>query len=530
MIGNDLKAERLWGRECSRPCAGNLSTYNMADIEPEFDIEKDLPDFLFSVLSRTNVITSKDETTIDDLQEQFLVLDRTVSLLRSIALTDNGQDREEWESLAEAFSEVLQAVEYRLKTVPGKRSSETQLECQVLRAGNPGRPKFLIPAETLEDLRGLGFSWEKISRMFGVSRWTIYRRVQSYGLKNVAQFSSLPDAQLDQLVLDYLNRHGRTTGRTYLAGYLMSLGLRVQRRRVRESLTRVDPVNTALRWGIVVSRRKYSVPWPNSLWHLDGHHSLIRWGLVIHGCIDGFSRRIVFLRCSDNNLSQTVLELFLKAIEKDGFWPSRIRVDYWVENLLVCDAMVEGRGEGRGSFIPGPSTRNQRIERLWREVFRCVCHLFYYVFYAMEDTGLLQIDNPVDVTALHLIFVPRINEALSEFMEAFNHHQLRTEHHWSPHQMWINGMLNELNPLARGQLDDVLQDLEYYGIDPDGPSPFENSNNDVVVPTVALPVNHQSITSIVLERIDPLMPSTQMGLDIYTSIRQIVKDSIEGIL
>ena len=148
----------------------------------------------------------------------------------------------------------------------------------------------------------------------------------------------------------------------------------------------------------------------------------------------------------------------------------------------------------------------------------------------MEDTGLLQIDNPVDVTALHLTFAPRINEALSEFMEAFNHHQLRTEHHWSPHQMWINGMLNELNPLARGQLDDAPQDLEYYGIDLDGPSPFENSNTDVVVPTVALPVNHQSITSIVLERIDPLMPSTQMGLDIYTSIRQIVKDSIEGIL
>ena len=232
----------------------------------------------------------------------------------------------------------------------------------------------------------------------------------------------------------------------------------------------------------------------------------------------------MFLRCSDNNLSQTVLELFLKAIEKDGFWPSRIRVDYGVENVLVCDAMVEARGEGRGSFIAGPSTRNQRIERLSREVFRCVCHIFYYVFYAMEDTGLLRIDNPVDVTALHLTFVPRINEALSEFMEAFNHHQLRTEHHWSPYQMWINGMLNELNPLARGQLDDAPQDLEYYGIDLDGPSPF------VVVPTVELPVNHQSVTSIVLERIDPLMPSTQMGIDIYTSIHQIVKDSVEGIL
>ena len=60
----------------------------------------------------------------------------------------------------------------------------------------------------------------------------------------------------------------------------------------------------------------------------------------------------MFLRCGNNNLSQIVLELFLKAIEKDGLWPSRIRVDY-VEKVLVCDAMVEARGEGRVS-LPVP--------------------------------------------------------------------------------------------------------------------------------------------------------------------------------
>ena len=114
----------------------------------------------------------------------------------------------------------------------------------------------------------------------------------------------------------------------------------------------MDPANTALRWGIVVSRRQYLVPWPNGVWYLDGHHSLIRWGLVIHGYIDGFSRRITFLRCSiNNNLSQTLLELVLKAIENDGLWPSRIRVDYGVENVQVCDVMLEARGGGRGSQL-----------------------------------------------------------------------------------------------------------------------------------------------------------------------------------
>lgn len=93
--------------------------------------------------------------------------------------------------------------------------------------------------------------------------------------------------------------------------------------------------------------------------------------------------------------------------------------------------MVEVRDEGRGSFTAGPSTRNQRIERLWRGVFRCVCHFFYYVFYALEDTGLLNIENPMDLFALHLTFIPRINLALNEYMEAFNHHKARTANHWS---------------------------------------------------------------------------------------------------
>ena len=43
-----------------------------------------------------------------------------------------------------------------------------------------------------------------LSRMFGVSRWTIYRRIQSYGLQNTLQFSLLSDAQLDELVLEYM--------------------------------------------------------------------------------------------------------------------------------------------------------------------------------------------------------------------------------------------------------------------------------------------------------------------------------------
>ena len=72
----------------------------------------------------------------------------------------------------------------------------------------------------------------------------------------------------------------------------------------------------------------------------------------------------------------------------------------------------------------------------------------------MEDAGLLNINSPIDLFALHLTYIPRINHALGEFLEGSNHHQVRTANHWSPYQMWVNCMLNENNPLAHRQLDE----------------------------------------------------------------------------
>jgi len=64
------------------------------------------------------------------------------------------------------------------------------------------------------------------------------------------------------------------------------------------------------------------------------------------------------LKCSANNKAKTVLELFLDAVKRDGeFWPLRARVYHGVENVGVCDTMVQVRREERGSFTAGPSTQ-----------------------------------------------------------------------------------------------------------------------------------------------------------------------------
>ena len=179
-------------------------------------------------------------------------------------------------------------------------------------------------------------------------------------IQDMRGLSDLSDTDLDFL---FLERHGHSAGQVYISGYLQSIGLRIQRQRIRESLMRVDPDNRILHWGAIISRRVYYVPWTNSIWYLDGHHSLICWRMVVHGCIDGFSRKIMFLKCNSNNISETVLQLFLTAVEEhDGLWPSRIQVDKGVENVKVCDAMAAMRGSGRGSFIAGPSKDTKELK------------------------------------------------------------------------------------------------------------------------------------------------------------------------
>ncbi|KAG1902945.1 uncharacterized protein F5891DRAFT_948282 [Suillus fuscotomentosus] len=82
------------------------------------------------------------------------------------------------------------------------------------------------------------------------------------------------------------------SGVHYLTGHLRQLGLRIQQQRVISSIHRVNPLETVLRQCTIIQRQQYRVSRPNALWHMDGHHKLIHWGIVIHGIIDGYCRTV----------------------------------------------------------------------------------------------------------------------------------------------------------------------------------------------------------------------------------------------
>jgi hypothetical protein len=316
---------------------------------------------------------------------------------------------------------------------------------------------------------------------------------------------------------------------------LLGQGVHVQRWRVRNSVQRINPDGCVLRSCSSIARRTYTVAGPNSLWHIDGNHKLIRYRIVIHGGIDGCTRLLVFLTASDNNRKETVLRSFLAASAMYGL-PSRIRVDKGGENNDVRDVMEVLRGSNRGSVIRGKSVHNQRIERAWVDVWKGVTNVYVDIFEFLAARHLLSSDDDNHLWALHYVYLPRINRDLLLFCNQWNNHGLRTEHHQSPLQLFVSKSLQ----LRHSNLT-AMQDLftaptsGYRGVPvaasdagtDDINAMLSNSwadDEQVVVPAIQCSLSEERL-NLIRTRINPLDDSLgPMGLELYAILLNIMAE------
>ena len=93
-----------------------------------------------------------------------------------------------------------------------------------------------------------------------------------------------------------------------------------------------------------------------------------------------------------------------------------------------------------------------------------MCCTFHEIFYFLEARELLDPANDCDLFVLHCVFLPVINHHLQQFAKGWNQHPIRTERNWSPHKIWINGMIDP-NQRDHTAIQDVIDGVPSLPID-----------------------------------------------------------------
>ena len=95
-------------------------------------------------------------------------------------------------------------------------------------------------------------------------------------------------------------------------------------------------------------RRTYVSRGPNFYWYMDGYDKLKPFVFCIQGCMDGFSRRIIWLEVQRWNKNPSVVTkyFFLDSIKSVRECPARVYTDPGTENGLASgfNAMLLKKG------------------------------------------------------------------------------------------------------------------------------------------------------------------------------------------
>jgi hypothetical protein len=118
------------------------------------------------------------------------------------------------------------------------------------------------------------------------------------------------------------------------------------------------------------------------------------------------------------------------------------------------------------------------------------------------------------------VFIPRINASLEGFRRAWNYHPLSTEGNSSPTQLYTGGSIGS-------DLFDEDIDLALFGHDPEAPTPDQDEESSVAVPSTDFPLSPRSMR-ILHDSINPLQPCQDNGVQLYIDTVQTVFELMQN--
>ena len=213
-------------------------------------------------------------------------------------------------------------------------------------ANLPGHP-VLTDGETLDqivkDYFKKGYSYLEIleylktyhGKTMSLSTLKRYFKSENYFRRPLHGRRATYD-EVKEVVSEEIRGSGSNLGYRRVWSHLKTSGLLVRREDVRLALHELDPENVSKRRRHRLQRRKYRNPGPNYVWHIDGHDKLKPYGLSIHGCIDGYSRRIIWLEvASTNKVPELIAKYYLDALKQILGKPKFVKADNGTEHSII---------------------------------------------------------------------------------------------------------------------------------------------------------------------------------------------------
>ena len=329
----------------------------------------------------------------------------------------------------------------------------------------------------------LGYTYKEIlmsllcSHGIRLSLRHLKRLLRQMGLKRRLGVYT-PIADVIAAIIYEINGSGKGLGYRSMWKRLMhEHDIRVRRDTVLELMWLIDADGVNRRKAKRLLTRKYSCPGPNFLWHLDGYDKLKPFGFAIHGAIDGFSRRILWLQVAvTNNDPLIIAEYYLKCVEKHACVPRILRCDKGTENstLKLLQPFFryncEDRFAGLNSIILGKSTSNQRIEAWWSILRKQNTDWWITYFKDLRDTGVYDDGNPLHCECLKFCFMGIIQTELDNVVKEWNTYTISAKRNaegpkGKPDVMYFNPEFYHTDSYGTiADLEEIEACKEIYGI------------------------------------------------------------------
>ena len=169
-----------------------------------------------------------------------------------------------------------------------------------------------------------------------------------------------------------------------------------------------------------------------------GHDQLKPLGFSVHDCLDGFSRKLIWLRAGWSNRNPDVIaHYYSDAISELGGAPNIMKGDDGTEHALIESIHIYLRSineeeEIENAFSNTISPQNQRIEAYWSVLQRDRLVWRKVFLQDLSDNDMLDTSDPVILDCVRFSFIDLLRHDLNRIKEDWDSHIASKSRNWGP--------------------------------------------------------------------------------------------------